>query len=816
MRTGNSARGVACVALALNVWLAAGLPAQTAAPAPASDGRIDEAIRLERTIKRRYLELVRIMHDVAQRLAKADPETAAAVEGAAQKAEEALIADDMDRVVQFLQSGLVLPADATQTKIIARLRDVLRALQGGDELDWTLFVMEMLKEQIENLRAVIARQRELERHSRAIFKGSEMKAELDAVRPRVEPLRDLQKQLLSHTQDLPQDAVSSGLGVARGQIDEVTRRIETARPQLTKAYPSPDEMANNVATVKSIHPSAVKMRTGVRTVLNQPDVQEFIAKVKAEPISGRLLEHLNAVVDELEKSARAYAADDLQNATVAVAECERRLADGMDALLQIGQANPHIRTLAQVMLDQEKVAKELGEVQTLVQRVLPQDMGSGLPASSPVPYSLGTSSRDVLRPPPGVEETAAAGSVISALRRNDLPTATFQQEQILQILSDVVNRIDAGLGEIDDWQKNPRYPVQKRDQELIVKDLRHVIERTASLTESATEKAKPLMLTGELRASLDGAADLGLKAAGFLGEEKAQPANENQNEVIRLLTKVVEQMRNVNNELHSVMLQEIIEQWIALIQRMLLKQKMCIAETKDVWNKRKPGGEEGPYTRAQQLAIRKIGSTQDGMLKDLVRARQVLDLAAEADSAVPGQPKPPPKPKPEPRTLAERAQLGGGGGMLGIAGIFVALIESDLHAVVKLLDALDAGLETQRRQQLIKERLEAIIGGVLGGDDSNDPNKSNPMSWNGLVNPQAGSRYEVRKEVLKMLITLQTQVNQRTADLDAVKRKGEWAEEHGKELSGLEEIQMLIYENVMKYAQEDAVWWGVSGTVGRL
>lgn len=779
----------------------------------ASNERISEAIRLERTIKRRYLELIRIMHDVAKELAKADPDTAATVEEAAQKAEEALIAEDMDRVVQLLQSGLVLPADATQVRIIERLRAVLKALQGGDELEWALFMTEMIREQRARLAVLIGKQRELERHSRAVFKGGDMLAELDALRPQVAPLQEQQERLLTDTRDMPQSMISVNLGAVRGQIGEVVSRILEARKQLASSYPSPDEMVNNAATARAIHRAAIEARTGVRTVINQPDVDEFLVREKVKLLAPKLMGHLDAIVSELEIAARAYADDDLDAALIAVAECEHRLSEAGDAFTQIADADPQARALRQIFVAQEDLGRKFAEIRSVVEKTVPSDLSSSLPSSRLVDYDLGRSSIDTKAEDPALAYQAGVSAAIAkAIREHDIPGAVSQQEQMLNVLGDMMGRIDDATSDTREWHTSPRFPIQQRDQQGIADELRYIIERYASLTEAAGGEDAPLAMTGELRASMEGAADLASKATALLGEEKAEPANTAQNETIRLMTKVLEDMENLNTGDISGFIEEFLEYWNALLERLLLKQKMCIEETKNVWKKRPPKGADQPYHRAQQLQMRTIARTQKGMKADVWKMRQALNALALTDSMSTAEAMNAPMPvtrygASEGQSLTQRSVVFQNG-RPAVFGMFIALIEIELEQVVNLLEAFDPGLDTQKRQELIKNHLEAMIG--IGAEEDNEPNASQDMASNDfMVGPKEPD--ESRKAIMRLMIALQEQINYRTQQLEEIKRTGKWTEELDKEGERLDEMQTMVHGNILRFAIDDATWWNLAG-----
>ena len=85
---------------------------------------------------------------------------------------------------------------------------------------------------------------------------------------------------------------------------------------------------------------------------------------------------------------------------------------------------------------------------------------------------------------------------------------------MLDMLVDMLGRIDDAAADVREWHTSPRFPIQKSDQQGIVDELRHIIERYASLTEAAGGDDAPLAMTGELRASMEGATDTDSQGRG--------------------------------------------------------------------------------------------------------------------------------------------------------------------------------------------------------------------------------------------------------------------------------------------------------------
>ena len=84
--------------------------------------------------KKLFDALTKQMHNLADLLAKTDPDAARALREAVNQARRAMIADDMASVIARLRDGLANPALDKQIEVVADLRKVLDALRRG-ELD---------------------------------------------------------------------------------------------------------------------------------------------------------------------------------------------------------------------------------------------------------------------------------------------------------------------------------------------------------------------------------------------------------------------------------------------------------------------------------------------------------------------------------------------------------------------------------------------------------------------------------------------------------------------------------------------------------
>lgn len=762
IRGGRTGRPGAARWAAILVGLGAvAAPAQT----PPVAG-VTEAVRLQQVAKRRYQELTRIMAEVSRKLETSDPKTAATIAGAAQKAEVALIAEEMDKVVDLLQSGLVLPADSAQGKVVLRLREVLKALKGEEGLEWRLFLLEELRQQMEDLNLLVQRQRVLELRSRMLAFGDRMRARVAEARASCGDLDRREEELLKQTRTLQPSPAAMRFVAIRQGIVGMLRGFDAAKGTLWNPTPSTDLLARNIASVRRAFAETAALRTELRTVSNEEEIRRVLEASRTVAACTNAVGAMARAADELDRGARAMGAGDVSEGILALSEASALLGDALTALDAAVEGFSDVKPAVAIAAAQKAVDDGMSQLETPLRDLLPA--GETTLDDSPDGDERMVQMTDRLT----VRRTEWMSESAVAIALNPAGLAS-RQEQVLAKLRDWSERLTEAAAEIERTNRDPRYPAQKHDQSGITTDLRGMLDVNKSRAETVDKDVELTQIFGVLRTGMENASDYSRKAADHLGRELPREANTNQNDVIHLLTDV---MNAVGPELKMDQNKYAMnEQAQARIQRMIIKQKICLGETKQVWSRRPA---DGAFGRPERLRIEAI-------------ARDERSLGDDADAIW---------------AIVNTAHNIGYNTFPAEARLMLEMVRLDLVVIEKRLLGIDPGMETQELQQIVLDRLKAIE--KMAGQE--DPTGAKEMDRRftydsflsrGPINSQA------RVPILLMLISLQEDLVRRTAMLDRARRAGRAAAGADAEAEQLRQLQENIRAQLDEYARLDAAAW---------
>ena len=729
-------RATACGAAA---WLLA-TGASAAPPGPPSR-RVDKAILLQRDVRRRYMELIQTMQQVAAKLEQSDPETAAALSAAAQKAEAALIADDMEKVITLLRSGLIVPADSTQAKIIRRLRQVLEALYGADE-DWEARVqrLERLRRQMEALKDIMRRQRSLERMSSALAFGAETIAQIDAADAKARAMRSGQHDLMLRTEKLTFKAGGQDLSAARRNLREFLRRLDALKEALADAFPLPDTVAANIASAQTLAGEAVTARIEVKTLVNR-----LAGGTGAAPEAASAVECLAKTAAELWKVAEALKKDRLADAQVAGAEAQSQLAAA------VGVLDTAVVTLlgsgdaGRIVGAQQDLAGQAGALLGEVDKLAPPGGAPEDAEDEEGPQVVGrkhvVARQTYLRKSSkGPESPVIAGmeAARTALGGADKASAGFAQAQVLRALDGWIERLTLERSRIRAVRADPHYAEQAIGQEKLADEMQMLARGEVPGRKKTDDAEAPPGLPGDLGVVVTDASKLARRAAEFLGRKEPAPANKLQREILALLEYTLEELKSEYEVTANVLLEELGQQVLSALERVLLQQQVASADTIALWKKRQP---DGTYARAEQLRFRVVSRTQGKVLALMDEMRRVMSTAMSSHQVVLFPP---------------------------TAYLILDMVAADVKVCEQRLTAEDGGPETQRIQKLNEERLAGLLKAMRPAIESlTTPPAWADNSW-GTVEV---SRVDRVAEVL-MLLTLQAQINRRTEELEKMRAAG--------------------------------------------
>jgi hypothetical protein len=732
-----------------------------------------EAVRLQQLAKRRFQELIRIMSETSRRLESTDKRTADAIAAAAQKAESALIADEMDRVVELLQSGMIIPADSTQAIVIQRLREVLKALKGEEGMEWRVFLLEELKRQMQDLGMLVERQRTLERLSRMLAFGDDVSTQIAALAGAADALVRSQERVLEQTRRLTASPAAVELGGIRQGVAGILQRFNLAKDALFIPTPSADQLARNIVSAKRFFAEAATLRTSVRTIINRDDMQKALAAAAAAGATNAVIAGSNFVecvtmgAEELHRCVAAMSTNDVAEGILALSQAKVLFQDACSSLDEMVEGFSDVKPAVQITADQKTIDDSVSKLQPVFRMYF--DSGSVVMDDTPD----GDERVDGMRDRLAARITSWQRQVPLLVALNPLGTAS-RQEQQLEKLKDWTGRLaDAGR-EVGRLKEDPRYPAQKKDQEGIVKDLLSMLEASKSQASTVGEDAELTQVFELLGSAMANAADYAGKAALNLGQEQPREANTNQNYVIHLLTTV---MNRIGTELKMDKNKySMNEQAQARIQRMIIKQKMCLDETRAVWKRR---GADGAFSRADRLRIEEIAKEEKSLQADVDAVWEIVNTAHNIGF----------------NTFPAEARL-----MLELARV-------EMRSAEKRLNAIDPGEETQRIEESILDRLKKTL--VMAAQET--PGGVNEMDRRftydsflsrGPINTLS------RVPIIIMLTNLQDDINSRIARIAAARRTaGADAAALDVEAAQLWQMQENILMQLEGYARDDAREW---------
>jgi hypothetical protein len=713
-----------------------------------------EAIRLQRDTKAQWQNLIAMMHQVAAILEKGDPEAAKAIAAAAQEAESALVADDMDRVIRLLERGLVLPADATQAVVIEKLRKVLETLRsGGDDLTARLIALEQLGRITEALRELLNRQYELEEQSRMITgAGAERLSKAAELAAQSKSLLQRQERILARTRALVVDPVAQQLAAAAKPLAALGARQDALVKSVSDPMPSPDTMAANIVLARDVAGEAAAARVAVRTILNDEAIAQAVADSDAKGDRDAAESCIDRSIAELRKCAQALAGDKLNEAQVAAAESKAQLQDAIGALERASGKLKGSRQTFDVLADLGKLAADVEALEPVMDKVAPVDEVVARVQSRPKTQGLVVRGFFAGSPPPRGEpkprEAAPAatqavrvnivGLAAAALRHVDKDTSANEQERALEVFKSWSDRLSQTADRLRRLRDDPNFARQQLQQMEVAGGIALIARDMNPATTRPSGTSAPL-LPGECQVMLGKASEHAVLAADALEKQQSPDANREQNEVIRIIEEVIDLMdANVSRALAQLM-EELVGQFVAYLERLLIVQKQISAETLTIWGKRLP---DGKYKRAEELALVPLAGQQGSIATELDAMAQLMAIAKRSHAYVTFPP---------------------------IVPVILKLVKTDAIDCRKSLLVQDAGPPVQRRQKDIEERLEGVLKAMRGaGDESVRPSPQG--GDNGMGSVAAGKTD--RNAEIQMLMLMQMQINRQTEELDQLRISG--------------------------------------------
>jgi hypothetical protein len=733
--------------------------------------KVQETVRKQQDLKRQYQDLIRIMNDISRRIESADPKTAALLAGAAQKADAAMIAEDMDKVVALLQSGLAVPAEATQAQIVIRLRKVLEALRSGDMLEWRVFLIEEMKAQMARVDEIVLRQKKLERQSRVLFAGGTMRTELEGLRHRVETAQRTQSDLLVRARNLSVPTVAVKFANTRKSVLEMIARANARMPVLKNPAPSADQIAENVVGIRAFLAQAADHRTNLRSLLNAEGVRETLATMPKDRQGSEIVDSLAKAVDEFDKSAKGFVASNIEEAHVALSEALACLNDAMESMDNMICALPGAGLAGVIADGQKRLAETVVLLAVGMKTALPEQfLNVHSVDENGMPIQL---HGDLMPSQDDSVNWDTAQFVLGPLG------ASVVQEREVEKLRDWRGRLDAELREVDRRMADPRFPEQTDGEGGIVRDLNAILEVGKMCQTASSNVADLVGMLDKAQVILTAASGAATEAVGHLRVEKPCEANVKQNEVIRQLSLIKATYGDIRASENRYPMQEQLQ---ARVERMMLKQKIALAETKIMEGRLKKANE---FSRSERLRMQAIARDEAGLQDD-------ADILWE---------------------LANVAEVKKWGWFSKEARILLQLARSEIRDVTGFLEAMDPGPATQEKMSVIMGHLKAILSHLKRDFAGNMGEDEHKLIWDGFHSipvdlPPPRSTY------IGMLAQIQEEIGRRTAGLHALRKDAPGLDRILDEIGELRALQEQVVSQMTDYAEEDAKKWRTTGKMG--
>jgi len=295
-----------------------------------------ELLETVRLTKEEFTKLIGKFYEVADLLEKGEPETAKVLREAANQARRALIADNMDDVMEHIEKGLMTMAAQQGKGVKESLEEILRILrQGSLDLDKRVKRLADWNKTRQDIDKLLAKQRELEKDSR-LKSSREFDKKMQAHADKLNSIISEQKGLLDKAQKLPGGAESAkkladlrksvrALITKQEKLQGVTRRAPLAK--LPLVAPSQTKLAGEADKAKSDLDAAAK----------DPKLAEALKKAGADPKAlASAAGKVARAAGEMKKASEGMADSDpsrsdkhQKNALADLKAAEKELTDAM-------------------------------------------------------------------------------------------------------------------------------------------------------------------------------------------------------------------------------------------------------------------------------------------------------------------------------------------------------------------------------------------------------------------------------------------------------------------------------------------------------
>lgn len=345
------------------------------------------------------------------------------------------------------------------------------------------------------------------------------------------------------------------------------------------------------------------------------------------------------------------------------------------------------------------------------------------------------------------------------IAKNQANAARQTQEQaakeVQQLVDDIQNRKEKELARLVKQLKQAEQEMRdlKRAQvENLLKtreagNMKDEAQRKAELQKLARqeqqlqEEARRQLQKLQRMRSTSQAAQAGQQAAGQMGQaqqkmdaDDADGAQENQEEALKNLDEAEQQLAQARQEAEEQLAQEQFTKMADLIKSLAERQSKMVEDTLG-YDKKK--SDTGDLTLAQKAGVRNLGLVEDSLKQETV------ELAQRMDDGVP------------------------------VFSLILKKAADQMNSASQGLQKLETGQPTQTAEKTAAERLQQLIDSLQPDKPKDGQQQQQQQQGEGQQGgDQEGDGIPTVAQ-LKMLKRLQSEINQRTGELDNLVKAGD-------------------------------------------
>lgn len=700
--------------MALAPWVA-----QAQQDTSAEGAEATELAERNKYLAQRFRSFLTTMAKVADSMEKTDPESAKVIREARNQAERALLLNDMEAVRELLLKGILDTAEGKQGEVIQELREIYRYLIEGEmSQDERLDNIKRLEQYRDAIDATLEKQRELERASDLLSRAGELRKQMADLEKQLGDLIDAQQKLRGNSQAASADQAVAKLQSLRDAVESLMESQKNVNESTLSV--GQDKLPAVGAKQEEFAAQAKKVRDSIAQAANDPAVGKAVKQGGGDTKDiKQAADKVAQAAGEMSKSAEALSKTDpisaaspqkqamldLENAHKALGRAIAKASEGTPAG-KLAKKQKELEAQARNLADQmNKLGGQAGQ--------------SGQQGQSGQSGQSGKSGQSGQQGKPKADMKTAADQMNKAadkLAGQDTDKATDHQKKALDAMrdsQDQLAKVEKGLE-----KKLSQNPADQAGDQQKLADTAEQIARQMDKDNQEGKSTPGGSQTSKASKSMG-------EASQGLSQGKSDQANQKQKEAIEQLQIAKEELERRIEEEKRRQQAEALAKIDQLLQKALDKQRMVSKGTRELDDQHAAGD---PFTREQKLALTRLSAAQGEIGDDDLKIVQEM-LEKEGSLVV------------FPQVLDQ--------------------VRADSDMCRELLGDQNPGDYTQAVQKNIETALEQMIDSIREELAERGRAKSSGGGQGGKGGGKKPPLLPPTAE-LKMLLQLQTQVQQRT------------------------------------------------------